>query len=380
MSEDTPNIFLSVGDPSGDAHGAAVAAALKRRWPGVSLYGLGGPRMEAAGVELLEDFQRLNVMGFAEVVRHLPFFLTLLRRMASELERRRTDLVVPIDYPGFNLRLARAAHARGIPVLYYIAPQVWAWHRSRARQLVRAADRLAVVFPFEVPFFQDYGVDTTFVGHPLVDSHHQARGRAAFCADVGLEVERPILALFPGSRSQEVDRHLEAFQGAADHVVEARPAVQPVIAAAADVPPDRFHGARYPMAGAGRDLLAHARAALVKSGTTTLETALAQVPMVVAYRTHPLTYVIARRLVDVEHVGMVNLVAGERLVPEMLQGDAVPETLATALLPLLDDGPERERVLQGLAGVGDALRGGAAEGTAAERVAGLAANLLEDTQ
>lgn len=377
MSEDAPHIFLSVGDPSGDAHGAAVAAALKRRWPRASLYGLGGPRMEAEGVELLEDFQRLNVMGFAEVLRHLPFFLGLLRRVGKELERRRTDLVLPVDYPGFNLRLARAAHASGIPVLYYIAPQVWAWHRSRARQLAEAVDRLAVVFPFEVPFFQDHGVDTTFVGHPLLDREHAAEGRTPYCARLGLDPDRPILALFPGSRRQEVERHLEAFQGAADRVVEARPAVQPVIAAAADVPPARFEGARYPVTWAARDLLDHARAALVKSGTTTLETALAGVPMVVAYRTHPVTYFIARRLVDVDHVGMVNLVAGERLMPELLQDAAVPGGLAGALLPLLDEGEERERVVLGLAGVRDALRGEGATSTAAERVVELAAGLLE---
>lgn len=377
MSRNAPNIFLSVGDPSGDAHGAAVAAALRTRWPDARLYGLGGPRMRDAGVELLEDFDRLAVMGFAEVVRHLPFFLALLRRMRAEIRRRDTDLVLPIDYPGFNLRLARAAHADGCLVLYYIAPQVWAWHRSRAHQLARSTDRLAVVFPFEVPFFEEFGVDARFVGHPLLDHQQAVEGREAFCLNHGLDLAGRVLALFPGSRAQEVERHLELFEAAAERIRQQRPDVQPVIAAGADVPWDRFRAARFPVSDSAASVLAHAHAAVVKSGTTTVETALAGVPMVVAYRTHPLTYWIARRLVDVEHVAMVNLVADERLVPELLQDHAEPDALAQALLPLVDGGAERERVVAGLRRVRAALTPPDGAHDTAGRVAALAGELVE---
>ncbi|MEJ2184525.1 MAG: lipid-A-disaccharide synthase [Gemmatimonadota bacterium] len=377
MSRSAPSIFLSAGDPSGDAHGAAVAAALLRRWPDARLFGLGGPRMARAGVELLADFDRLTVLGFVEVVRHLPFFLRLLRRMRAELARRHTDLVLPIDYPGFNLRLARSAHTDGLPVLYYIAPQVWAWHRSRAAELARVTDLLAVVLPFEVPLFRDYGADARFVGHPLLDLPPETTERADFCRGLGLDPDRPILAIFPGSRRQEVDRHLDLFLEAARRLTERRPDIQPVVARAADVPASRYAGSLVPVADGPRALLAHAHAALVKSGTTTLETALAGVPMVIAYRTHPLTFWIARRLVDVEHIGLVNLVAGERLAPELLQGAATSDALAGALLPLVDAGPPRDRALNGLRRVRTALEPEDDGRSTAERVVDLAASILE---
>lgn len=377
MSQPAPRIFLSAGDPSGDAHGAAVAAALLRKWPGARLFGLGGPRMARAGVEVLADFDRLAVLGFAEVVRHLPFFLNLLRRMRAEIRRRKADLVLPIDYPGFNLRLARSAHADGLPVLYYIAPQVWAWHRSRAADLARVTNRLAVVLPFEVPLFREYGADARFVGHPLLDLPHGPVDRAAFCGALGLDPQRPVLAIFPGSRRQEVERHLGLFQAAADRLRDHRPEVQPVVARAADVPASLYADVRVPVTEEPRALLAQAHAALVKSGTTTLETALAGVPMVIAYRTHPVTFWIARRLVDVEHIGLVNLVAGERLAPELLQGAATPDALAGALLPLVDAGPPRDHALDGLRRVRAALQPEEDGRSTAERVVGLAADLLE---
>lgn len=372
----SPTVFISAGEPSGDLHGAAVASALLRRWPDARLLGLAGPRMQAVGVEPIAEFDRLAVMGFVEVVRHLPFFAGLLRRSARSLQAEAVDLVIPIDYPGFNLRLARRACAAGIPVLYYIAPQVWAWHRSRAASLARTADRLAVILPFEEPIFEEYGAAVRFVGHPLVNRTEPTLGREAFAQALGLDAGRRILALFPGSRSQEVERHVEPFVGAAARVVEARWHVQPVVARSPGVPEAAYAGCPYPLTTDGRTLLTHAHAALVKSGTTTLETALAGVPMVIAYRTHPLTFWLARRLVEVDHVGLANLVAGRRIAPELLQDEATPEALAAALLPLIDEGPTRSAALEGMRIVQRALE---AEGTATtgERVAELAAELLE---
>lgn len=374
-----PTILLSAGEPSGDLHGAGVVRALRQRWPDARLMGLGGPRMVGEGLEPMADFERLAVMGFVEVLTRLPYFAGLLRRVESELERSGVDLVLPIDYPGFNLRLARGARRRGVPVLYYIAPQVWAWHRSRMKDLAANTDRLAVILPFEAELMREAGADARFVGHPLLDQPTEHADRVSFCRSLGLDPKRPILALFPGSRVQEVERHLAPFVGAAGRVRLVRPEVQPVLAASDTVPRDRY-GAGCPITTEGRTLLHHAHGALVKSGTTTLETALSGTPMVVAYRTHPLTFWLAERLVQVDHVALVNLVAGERLVPELLQDDVEPDRLADALLPLLDEAsPERRRVRQGLTRVRNQLepeRGPTGE-TSAQRVASLAAELLE---
>lgn len=385
-----PTILLSAGEPSGDLHGAAVARALRARLPEARLFGLGGPRMAGAGVELLADPDRLAVMGFAEVVAHLPFFMRLLRTVRRELTERQTSLILPIDYPGFNMRLARTAHAAGIPVLYYIAPQVWAWHRGRARELARLADRVAVVLPFEEALFGEAGARASFVGHPLVDAARPDISREALCAALGLEPRRPILALFPGSRVQELKRHLPLFVAAAEHVRERRPDVQPVIAAAPALAPEAYDAVSpaptLPSAIPStirrtrdtRALLRHARAALVKSGTGTLETALAGVPLVIVYRTHPLTFWLARRLVRVDHIGLANLVAGERVAPEYLQDQATAEALATAVLPLLDDGGERKAMVQGLARVRAALIPPEPRSiSAADRVAAIATELLD---
>ncbi|MBW3554639.1 MAG: lipid-A-disaccharide synthase [Gemmatimonadetes bacterium] len=370
-----PTIFLSAGEPSGDVHGAALARALRRRWPGARLLGLAGPRMQAEGVEAIVPFERLAVMGFAEVLRHLPFFVRLLRRSARVLEDEGVDLVVPIDYPGFNLRLARSASDREIPVLYYIAPQVWAWHRSRAGKLAALADRLAVILPFEEAVFREHQADVHFVGHPLAFRAETVEEREPFCRGLDLDPARRILALFPGSRRQEVDRHLDLFVETARRVVEARWHLQPVVARSPDVEEAAYAASPFPMTTDARALQAHAHVALVKSGTTTLETALAGVPMVIAYRTHPATYWLARRLVEVEHVGLANLVAGRRIAPELLQEDATPAALASVLLPLVDEGPARAAALAGVREVQEALR---PEGTAtaSERVADLAAELI----
>jgi lipid-A-disaccharide synthase len=372
-----PRIFLSAGEPSGDLHGARVAEALRRRWPAAELFGLGGDRMAAAGVELLAHVDQLAVMGFVEVLRHLPFFAGLMRRVQDEMQRRRPDLVIPIDYPGFNLRLARHARHAAIPVLYYIAPQVWAWHRSRMKRLAATTDRLAVILPFEEELFRSAGACAHFVGHPLTDLPAPSEPRADFLGRIGVASERPVLALFPGSRPQEVDRHLAVFVAASACVRERLPDVQPVIAASAAVPARAYEAAAVPRTADGWTLLHHARAALVKSGTSTLQAALAGTPLVVTYRVHPATFRLAQRLVRVPHVGLVNLVAGERIAPELLQDDATPPRLAAALLPLLDaDSSERRTALQGLERVRLALASPDSARTVGDRVADLAAELL----
>jgi lipid-A-disaccharide synthase len=374
-----PRILICAGEPSGDLHGAALARALRARWPAARLFGLGGPLMEAEGVELRAGVEELAVMGVAEVVARLPFFLRMLRQMRAEVRSGAADLVIPIDYPGFNLRLAHTARQCKVPVLYYIAPQVWAWHRSRMRQLARNTDRLAVILPFEEALFRQAGANATFVGHPLLDTEPATLSLESFCAELGFDPARPILALFPGSRSQEVKRHLQICVAAAARLRDQVPGLQTVIARGSTVPDDAYEHTDLPQTPDSWSALRHARAAIVKSGTSTLQAALSGTPHVVMYRMHPLSFSLARRLVKVPHVGLANLVAGERVSAELLQDDATPEKLADAVLPLLaESSAERLNAVAALRRVRAALAGGLEDGRpeAAGRVAAMAAELL----
>jgi len=368
-----PTIFISAGEESGDLHGASLARALRERFPAARLIGLGGARMRAEGVETLAGLEELAVMGFVEVLKHLPFFIRLRERVFAALEPEGVDLVVPIDYPGFNLRLARHAKASGIPVLYYIAPQVWAWHKSRVRDLARDADEVAVVLPFEEDFLRRGGVNARFVGHPLLDRPAPAQPREAWARAQGLDPDRPILALFPGSRAQEVGRHLDLFSAAGELVVQRRPDAQPVIGVPRGIARAAYGNARWPLIDSTTGLLQYATAAIAKSGTTTLEAGLALTPLVVAYRMNPVSYALARRVVKVPHIALANLIAEERVAPEFVQDAATAEALAKAVLPLLDEGSEeRRRMVAGFARVRERLGGPGA----AARVAALAAELL----
>ena len=375
MSAEAPVIFVAAGEESGDLHGAALARALRARFPRARLLGLGGARMKAEGVELMAELNELAVMGFVEVIRHLPYFIDLKKRVFAALERERVELVIPIDYPGFNLRLARHARGRGIPVLYYIAPQVWAWHKSRVRDLARDADRVAVVLPFEEAFLRSAGVNASFVGHPLLDRPHPALLRDVWARRNGLDPRRPILALFPGSRAQEVRRHLELFSSAAALVVAKSPAVQPVIGVPRGIDRGVYGGALWPLVeSTGGMLLQYATAALVKSGTTTLEAGIAGTPMAVVYRMAPLSYALARRVVKVPHIALANLIAERRVAPEFVQDAATPQALADTLLPLLDEqSAQRREMIEGLSQIRGRLGGPGASA----RVAEIAGELLD---
>jgi lipid-A-disaccharide synthase len=377
MSAAQPRILLSAGEPSGDLHGAALARELKRKWPNAALFGFGGDRMKAAGVELWAHTDELAVMGFVEVARHLPFFLSLLWKTRDDLRAEPPDLVIPIDYPGFNLRLARYARELRIPVLYYIAPQVWAWHRSRMSELAHNADHIAVVLPFEEKLFREAGATVTFVGHPLLDLEPTARTREAFCTEHGLNPNRPIVALMPGSRQQEVRNHAGLFTAAARLLQSQIPAVQPVIAQAPGIDNTALPDAGWPLVRDSADLLTFAHSALTKSGTSTLECALALTPMVIAYRMNPITYTIARMVVEVKHIGLVNLIAGERVAPEFVQDAATPHALAEALAQITREGSARERTLASLRTVKQKLTGDARG--AAAHVTEIAAQLMART-
>ncbi len=329
--------------------------------------------MKAAGVELIESYDEMSVMGFVEVIRHLPRHFELLDDIRHRLQRGRVSLLVLVDYPGFNMKAARAAAEAGVPVLYYVTPQVWAWGAGRLTELAKVVTRAAVILPFEEPLLRGYGVNATFVGHPLLDRAGDLPSRDEARASLGLSPDRPVLALFPGSRQQEIDRHLDDFVETARILERMVSGLQVIVSVAPTV---TFDPARCPyqhVESASFAVLRAADAALCKSGTTTLEAAIADCPLVVAYRTGMISFLLARLMVKIPHIGLVNVVAGREVAREFVQDDLRPADVAAAILPLFDrDSSECRRVLEGLADVRDRL------GTpgAAARVAAMASELV----
>ena len=307
--------------------------------PDLTIEGMGGSEMEEAGADITEAMTRRSAMGVAEVLGRIPSHLRLLRELEKRFAQKRYDLVVLVDYPGFHLRVAALAAARGIPVLYYIAPQLWAWGERRAASLRKNIRTLAVILPFEESFFYSRGITTRFVGHPLLDLA-EGPSKAQGLALLGLDSTSPVIGLFPGSRPQEVRRLWPVLRDTAFRLRQEIGDLQIVVAA--------MRGESYPgseefvlQADNAAAVLAAADACLCKSGTTTLEAVLSDTPMVIAYRMHPTSYAIARRLVRVPFIGLVNLVAGQQVSPEFVQNEANPAALSAALLPLLDvDAPE----------------------------------------
>lgn len=347
--------MILAGEASGDAHGARVAAEIRRRWPRAELVGLGGDRMAEAGVQLLTGLRELSVMGFAEVVRRLGFFRRLESRLRRLLRSEGFDIVVPVDYPGLNLRIARYAAGLGIPVLYYIGPQVWAWKARRARRLSRIADGIAVILPFESELYLTHGGRAVFVGHPLLDESSSGDPEA-LADELGLDPGRPVLALFPGSREQELERHGRPFADIARELQRRVPGLQIVVGKVPFLSSVGYRPLPFPATTDAQSLRALATAGLVKSGTSTLEAALAGMPFVVAYVTHPVTYFLARRRVRVPFITLANLVAGRRVVPEFIQHDVTTGAVADALEPLLDESSTARRTaLADLAEVRSAL-------------------------
>ena len=361
----TLRLFVSAGEASGDAHAAAVVRSLKTRVPEVEVRGLGGPALEAEGAHLLAGLDELSTLGFSEVARRFLFFVGLMRRALREIETWNPDLVLAVDYPGFNLRLARKVRSRGRRVVYYIAPQVWAWRRERRPGIARAVDHLLVVFPFEERLFQEFGIRTTFVGHPLLDRMAAEENAPDPRVKLGLDSSRPLLALLPGSRSQEIEAILPALVAGTRELAEAR-GVQRVVSRAPGIQDHRYAAARdagcvlWP--GSAGALIRTADAALVASGTATLETGLLGTPLAVVYRTGWLNWHLARALIRLRTVGLVNIAAGGSRVPELLQENLNPERVHETASRLLFDAKERAEQKRYLAGLGASLGGpGAAE-------------------
>jgi lipid-A-disaccharide synthase len=369
------DILFVAGEASGDLHAAGVARALVARAAPYRLTGIGGDEMRAAGVELVEHAERLAVMGFVEVLKHIPLHYRLARELERRIRSGRVALVVLIDYPGFNMKIAAAARAAGVPVLYYITPQVWAWGAKRLRELARTITKAAVILPFEEALLRQHGIDATFVGHPLLDRARTLPGRAEARRTLGVRDEDRLLALFPGSRAQEIARHLDRFVETARVLQRRDPTLKVVVSAAPHVAiaPERCP---YPLVhSASFAVLRAADAAMCKSGTTTLEAAVAGCPLVVAYRTSAITYAAAKRVVRIPHIGLVNVVAEREVAPEFVQDALVPERVADVLAELLDPASARRaRMVVEL----DRVRASLGAPGAADRVAVMAIELAGD--
>ncbi len=369
-----PTIMVLAGEASGDAHAARLVGALKDRLPESRFLGIGGERLKGQGVELAAELDQLSVMGITDVLPRLPFFRDLRRQLVFFLDSGVIDLVIPVDFAGFNLSISKAAHRRNIPVLYYIAPKVWAWGTRRTKKLAAHTNHVAAILPFEEKSLMRAGVKATFVGHPLLETPAAEPDRQGFCNRWHLDAERPILALLPGSRPHELRRHLALFLATGRLVEEQMDAVQLVLARASSISSSALSGLGVPVVDDARSLLAHSAAALVKSGTGTLEAALEGTPFVTVYRTNPVTFALARRLLHVDRIALPNLIAGRDVVPEVLQSDAKPGRLADLLLVILrPDSPERVEMIDGLRGIQKAL----GDPGASARVAELAVDFLE---
>lgn len=346
-------VLMVAGEASGDLHASGVAAELRERVPELPLAGIGGARMEQAGVSLLEHTDRLAVMGFVEVIQHIPRHYRLLGGLRRRLQSGRVGLVMLVDYPGFNMKVAAAAHAAGVPVLYYITPQVWAWGAGRLPEMARTVTKAAVILPFEEELLRKHGIDASFVGHPLLDRAAESLPeRRAAREQLGLPPDAPVLALFPGSRAQELARHLDTFVATARELERRVRGLRVIVSVAPGMEVD-VRRCPYPLVhSASFSVWRAADAALSKSGTSTLEAAVAGCPLVVAYRTGALSYAIARRVVRIPRIGLVNVVAGREVAPEFIQHELRPGAMADAIEPLLIHGSrERDAMLEGLADV-----------------------------
>ena len=367
-----PTFFISAGEASGEHYGALLVAALKTRLQttgkSASFYGMGGDRMVAAGLERVVRSEDMAVMGITEVVHHLPRIYREFRKLKAAIRRRPPTVAILIDFPDIHFRLAAQLHQLGVPVLYFVSPQLWAWKKHRIRLVQKYIDEMLVLFPFEEQFYRDHGVRAEFVGHPLAELPMPTISRAQFAAEHQLDPEKPWIGLLPGSRAKEIRSNLPEMLKAAIllfhdwHLKQGNPEPQFILPLAPTLTAEQ----RAEVAGMvarerenltirltsdARATLFHARACIVASGTATVEAALIGNPFVVVYRVSPLTYAIAQRVVTVPHVAMANLIAGRRVVPELLQSDFTAANIAQQLAPLLPDGNPRQSMMQELARV-----------------------------
>lgn len=347
-------VMIVAGEASGDLHAANLIRELLAKAPGTQVSGMGGAKLREVGVELIVDSSNLAVIGFIEVLAHYREIKAALRTLQSAVLERRPDLLILVDYVGFNLRLAETAKRAGIKVLFYVSPQVWAWRPHRVKKIGECVDMMAVLFPFEAQFYERHGIPVRYVGHPLLEHAKPQRTREQALQAFGLEADRPVVGLLPGSRRGEIKRLMPILMAAADELRRRLPAVQFVLPLAsslseADLAPyaPQSHGVRV-VSGQSYDVMNAADALITASGTATLEAALIGTPMVIVYKISLLSYWIMKRLILIEHVGLANIVAGERVVRELLQHDARPDLIADEVEHILTDGAYEAKIREGL--------------------------------
>ena len=377
-----PNILVSAGEASGDLYASALVGALRRRFPDATFFGCAGPRMQAAGVEPIVDSGSLAVVGLIEVISHIPRIYGEFRKLIAAARERRPDLAILTDSPDFNLRVAAKLKTMGVPVVYFVAPQVWAWREGRIRRLRRDLAGLICIFPFEEKYFRDRQVRADYAGHPLTRIVRPSLTRDEFFRKHGLDPARPLVTLLPGSRIGEVARHLPLLVDAAGRLTRSH---RPNLVLAAPVTCARRAGSEFfreriggsliqVIEGETWDALAHAEVAVAASGTVTVEAALLGTPMVTFYRVTGVSWLLGRFLVKVPFYTMVNLVAGRRIVPELMQDDATGERIAAETAALLDDERLRGEMKRQLAALSDTLATGE---DPTERAAGLVSEYLK---
>jgi lipid-A-disaccharide synthase len=338
-------IMISAGEASGDLHAGSVTRAIKALDPSAQVFGMGGEELRRAGGEVLFDIKDHSVMGFVEVLVKLPAIYKLKQAFGRVMDERRPDCLLVIDYPGFNMRLAAMAKKRGIPVVSFIAPSAWAWRRSRAKGVVKVVDKIASIFPFEYDLYKEYGADIEFVGHPLVDIVKPHLPRAEAEAKAGKRPGRKLVLLMPGSRAMEIERLLPVILAAAKLLQSRMPEVDFALPRAVTIPREvleqQIKAAGVPVTiteGDNYDVMSVADLALATSGTVTLEAALCGLGCVIMYKTSPVSYAIAKRVVDISFIGLPNIVAGRSVLPELIQGECTPEKAAAAAEELLEPG------------------------------------------
>jgi lipid-A-disaccharide synthase len=367
-------VMLSCGEPSGDLYAGALVEALRERDAAVDVFGLGGERFQAAGGRLIGDFRGLAVTGLIEALRVLPDSYSMFRKLVEAAKRERPDVLVLIDYPDFNFRLMATVRRLGVPIVYYVSPQLWAWRSGRIQTMKALVDRVLPIFPFEEPLYRNEGMDVRFVGHPLVDLAVAHRSREELAQAVDLDASRPIVALLPGSRPNELHRLVPVLAAAVPRIASAVLGTQFLVARAPDIPDSFFApfqgvGAPVRIVDSGTDdVLAASDVVITASGTATIQTALHGKPMVVVYRLSPVTYRLGKPLVRVSMYSMVNLVAGERVVEELIQDQCTPEAVAREAVDLLTNDARVADMKERLAMVRERLGGCGASGRTADAV------------
>lgn len=380
--EVSASLLVVAGEASGDQLGAALVGALLERLPHIEVYGVGGVHMRAAGVDTVFDVRDLNAVGAVEVMTKIPQGLCMAYQLLREARRRQTRAVVLIDTPGFNLPFAALAKRAGLRVVFYVSPQIWAWRRGRVKKIARRVDLMLTLFPFEVPFYTQAGVDATYVGHPLVDRVAALPSPEQAAVELGLDPSRPVVALLPGSRSQEIRRLLPPMLGALERMQQQVANLQAVLPVAPTIDRTEIEPwlaeAPIPVSlirGKSLEVLRASQVALIASGTATLEAGLVGTPMVIVYKVHVMTALLARLLIRVPDIGLVNIVAEKRVVPELVQDEVQPQTLAALALRYLADAEVRAELQREFARLHDRMSPGHGAQRAAACVAACLAQI-----